>query len=114
MSGFYKTRNSTAGSFRRPAQAQAAPAQANKANDDGGQKDFGDQSWKLTKARYGCCRYKCAACDDANFNNPERVQMMPDGYAKITEILCPSCQEGNIFINNVYWKYFNRQKASGN
>ena len=109
MSGFYKTRTSTSGNFHRPANAQQA-APMNNANGDG-QKDFGDQSWKLTKSRYGCCRYKCATCDELNFKNPDRVQIMPDGFAKITEILCPQCQEGNIFMNNVYWKYFNRQKT---
>ncbi|KAH7719675.1 hypothetical protein AAVH_12857 [Aphelenchoides avenae] len=82
----------------------------NKPNGDGQQKDYGDQNWKLTKSTYGCCRYKCAECDELNFKNPERVQIMPDGFAKVTELLCPACQEGNIFINNVYWKYFNRQK----
>jgi hypothetical protein len=110
MSG-YKTRNAAApsGNYRRPANAQPTTVNATNGAD---QKDFGDQNWKLTKSRYGCTRYQCSTCDERNFNNPDRVQIMPDGSAKITDILCPSCQEGNIFINNVYWKYFNRQKAT--
>lgn len=105
MSGIYKTRNATSGNYRRPAgNAQPAAPAMNKPNGDGQQKDYGDQNLKLTKSTYGCCRYKCAECDELNFKNPERVQIMPDGFAKVTELLCPACQEGNIFINNVYWK----------
>lgn len=78
-------------------------------NNGEGPKEFGDQSWKLTKFRYGRTRFMCAACDSRNFNNPQKVETLPDGYTRVTEDYCPSCSEGNIYVNNVYRKYFSRQ-----
>ena len=76
-----------------------------------GQSEFGDQDWKMTKFRYGRCRYMCPTCDSRNFNLADKVVVLPDGYTRISEEYCPACKEGNIYINNIYRKYFSRQAA---
>ncbi|KAH7707517.1 hypothetical protein AAVH_25236 [Aphelenchoides avenae] len=78
-------------------------------NQGNGQSEFGDQDWKMTKFRYGRCRYMCPTCDNRNFNLPDKVVVLPNGFTRVSEVYCPACKEGNICINNIYRKYFSRQ-----
>jgi len=58
---------------------------------------------RLTQKRRGNTTYMCHTCER---DNRYRAKILPDGRSVQELILCKSCTDANVYLNNIYNKYF--------
>lgn len=59
--------------------------------------------WKSTKPKYTWQLFSCKACNDINYNNPEKFQVISDRLF-ISHSLCTSCVKANYDITDIHIK----------
>ncbi|KAH7709256.1 hypothetical protein AAVH_23492 [Aphelenchoides avenae] len=69
--------------------------------------DRASNLWKLTRSRFGHTVYRCASCT----SKPPKV-IRRDGRTYVMQELCDGCVDGNIYLNDVYYRFFGRKNQS--
>ena len=64
--------------------------------------------WKMLRPRYGIFISQCNECRDYTFNNPNSAVENDVGGVDMNLRSCKKCSKGNIYMSNVYKKFFGK------
>ncbi|KAH7716844.1 hypothetical protein AAVH_15731 [Aphelenchoides avenae] len=67
-----------------------------------------DNLWKMTLSRFGHMIYRCSE----RCQNKKPQVIRKNGHTYLLQEMCESCVEGNIYMHDVYYRYFGRNKKT--
>ncbi|KAH7695076.1 hypothetical protein AAVH_18229 [Aphelenchoides avenae] len=70
--------------------------------------DFPLYPWKMLRPRYGIFISQCNECRDYTYNNPNSAVVNDVGGVDVSLRSCKKCAKGNIYLSNVYKKFFGK------
>ncbi|KAH7718770.1 hypothetical protein AAVH_13744 [Aphelenchoides avenae] len=75
--------------------------------------DFPLYPWKMLRPRYGIFISQCNECRDYTYNNPNSAVANDVGGVGMNVRSCKKCAKGNIYLSNVYKKFFGKPADEG-
>jgi hypothetical protein len=74
----------------------------------GSPSEFPLYPWKMLRPRYGIFVSQCNECRDYTYNNPNAAVENDVGGVDMNLRSCKKCAKGNIYMSNVYKKFFGK------
>ncbi|KAH7703606.1 hypothetical protein AAVH_29225 [Aphelenchoides avenae] len=66
--------------------------------------DLEDTMWKMTRSRFGQTTYRCGKC------LYKKIKIFrKNGKVYMLQELCEECAEGNVYMSDVYYRYFGKK-----